>query len=143
MCELIALLELCLPLATPARPENKQTASLLSSKWPLYFKLHSGSPRRRWGKAGRRKNVVPTFPPPRVDITSKTWPSFADMLLRRWREGGTFGESGFFPFRRPVCHTSAGLDVAVGAFRRPPRACPPRRISRGVRVQLLGLRRCL
>lgn len=39
---------------------------------------------------------MPTFPPPRVDITSKTWPSSADMLLRRWREGGTFGESGFF-----------------------------------------------
>lgn len=87
---------------------------------------------------------MPTFPPPRVDITSKTWPSFADMLLRRWREGGTFGESAFFfPSLRPVCHASAGLDVDIGAFRRPPRACPLRRIRRRVRVQLLGLRRCL
>lgn len=46
---------------------------------------------------------MPTFPPPRVDITSKTWPSSADMLLRRWREGGTFGESGFFFFFSSFC----------------------------------------
>lgn len=58
---------------------------------------------------------MPTFPPPRVDITSKTWPSFADMLLRRWREGGTFGESGFFfSFCAPVCQTSAGLEDIGG-----------------------------
>lgn len=44
---------------------------------------------------------MPTFPPPRVDITSKTWPSSADMLLRRWREGGNiWGEC----FSAPLCH---------------------------------------
>lgn len=36
-----------------------------------------------------------TFPPPRFDITSKTWPSFADMLLRRWREGEHLGRVFF------------------------------------------------
>lgn len=61
-----------------------------------------------------------TFPPPRVDITSKTWPSFADMLLRRWREGGTFGESGFFFFSpTPLCHISAWLVVVVGGGEAP------------------------
>lgn len=52
----------------------------------------------RGGRKQRGAHIVSTFPPPRVDITSKTWPSFADMLLRRWREGGTFGESVFFFF---------------------------------------------
>lgn len=44
---------------------------------------------------------MPTFPPPRVDITSKTWPSFADMLLRRWREGEHLGRVFFFSSLRP------------------------------------------
>lgn len=76
---------------------------------------------------------MPTFPPPRVDITSKTWPSFADMLLRRWREGGTFGESGFFFFlsaprvsriggsgrgHRRVLASSAGLSAPTHQPRR-------------------------
>lgn len=47
---------------------------------------------------------MPTFPPPRVDITSKTWPSFADMLLRRWREGEHLGRVFFFFLPAPLCH---------------------------------------
>lgn len=50
---------------------------------------------------------MPTFPPPSVDITSKTWPSFADMLLRRWREGEHLGRVFFFS--APLCHTSTRL----------------------------------
>lgn len=66
---------------------------------------------------------MPTFPPPRVDITSKTWPSSADMLLRRWREGGggAFGESVFFslslsPFCAPwVKHRLVGGTSAAAS----------------------------
>ena len=70
-----------------------------------------------------------TFPPPRVDITSKTWPSFADMLLRRWREGGTFGES---VFPRP---SVTSLGRAGGSPASPPPS-PPAFGGAEVTVQL-------
>lgn len=140
----MALVELCLPLAAPAWPENKQTAPLLSFKWPLFFKFHSGSPRRRREKAKRRKNVVPTFPPPRRHNQQNMAVLCRHVVTSMARGGNIWGEwVFFFLFSRPVCHTSAGLDVDIGAFRRPPPARRHRRISRGVRVQLFGLRRCL
>lgn len=91
--------------------------------------------------AERAKNAVSTFPPPLVDITSKTWPSFADMLLRRWREGGTFGGECF---PAPLCHTSAPGSVksAARAFS-PPRRCAAHIQHLGGWSATLGVRRCL
>ncbi len=57
-----------------------------------------------------------TFPPPRVDITSKTWPSFADMLLRRWREGEHLGRVFFCA---PLSH------LGLAGAKRPPNSAPP------------------
>lgn len=83
--------------------------------------------RKCGGRGGRRRRggwETPCllFPPPLVDITSKTWPSFADMLLRRRREGGTFGVggrggSGIERFPAPPCHIS---NPARWRRRRPP-----------------------
>lgn len=94
----MALVELCLPLATPAWPENKQTAPLLSFKWPLFFKFHSGSPRRRWEKARRRKNVVPTFPPPRRHNQQNMAVLCRHVVTSMARGGNIWGEWVFFFF---------------------------------------------
>lgn len=51
--------------------------------------------RDRSARRQRGETSCRLFPPPRVDITSKTWPSSADMLLRRWREGEHLGRALF------------------------------------------------
>lgn len=85
------------------------------------------------------KHRVSTFPPPRVDITSKTWPSFADMLLRRWREGEHLGRVFF-------CAPLSHLGLAGGNGRETPhrRRCNPLSVQRcGGLSATFRVRRCL
>lgn len=119
----MALVELCLPLAAPAWPENKQTAPLLSFKWPLFFKFHSGSPRRRREKAKRRKNVVPTFPPPRRHNQQNMAVLCRHVVTSMARGGNIWGEwVFFFSFRAPcVTHRPVWTwtSARFGVLRRP------------------------
>ena len=131
---------------TPACSHNVSAKLLIGHFLPPAFKFHFDNAVTAAGAGGRGRDIVSTFffffpppPPPRVDITSKTWPSFADMLLRRWREGEHLGRVFFCA---PLSHLGVGrrkrrrkVRTAAGG------AARVRRCSGSSAT--FGLRRCL